>query len=52
MVVYIPEFSISATVLLSYLEKNLASLVVRLDDEMGVEEFTMMVGMGFFVRTG
>ena len=52
MVAYIPEFSISATVLLSYLEKNFASLVVRLDDEMGVEEFTMMVEMGFFVLTG
>ena len=52
MVAYIAEFSIGATVLLSYLEKNLASLVVRLDDEMEVEEFTMMVEMGFFALTG
>ena len=34
------------------LRRNLASLVVRLDDEMGVDEFTMMVEMGFFVLTG
>jgi hypothetical protein len=48
MVFYIPHFNICATVLLSYLKENLASLVVPLDDW----DFIMMVEMGFFVRTG
>lgn len=49
---YIPHFSIVATVLLSHLEKNLASFVVHMYEEMEGEVFTMMVEMGFFVRTG
>jgi hypothetical protein len=52
LVVYIPDFSISATVLLSRLEKNLVSFVVRLNDEEEGEEFAMMVEMGFFILTG
>lgn len=51
-VVYIPHFSICASVLLSYLERNLASFVVHVYDEMESEVFTMMVEMGFFVLTG
>jgi hypothetical protein len=49
---YIPDFNIAATVLLSRLEQNFASLVVDLNSEIEPEEFAMMVGMGFFVRTG
>src|SRR6476659_1665511 len=52
LVTYIPDFNIAATVLLSRLEQNLASLVVDLDGEGEPEEFAMMVGMGFFVLTG
>ena len=48
----IPDFNISATVLLSRLEQNLASLVVSLNGEEETEEFAMMIGMGFFVLTG
>jgi hypothetical protein len=51
MVVFIPDFSITATVLLSRLETNLASFLVELDEEEG-EEFVMMVEMGFFALTG
>jgi hypothetical protein len=51
MIISIPDFSITATVLLSWLEKNLASLVVALYEEEG-EDFVMLVEMGFFVRTG
>ncbi len=51
MVVYIPDFSIAATVLLSRLEKNLVSLLVKLNEE-EVEPFVVMVEMGFFARTG
>jgi hypothetical protein len=54
IVLEIPNFSIGATVLLSRVEKNLASFIVRLNSEEVtlVEEFAMMVGMGFFVLTG
>ena len=54
MVAEIPNFSIGATVLLSRIEKNLASFIVRLNSEEVtlVEEFAMMVGMGFFILTG
>jgi hypothetical protein len=52
LVTYIPDFNIAATVLLSRLEQNLASLVVDLHGEEEREEFAMMVGMGFFVLTG
>jgi hypothetical protein len=51
MVVFIPDFSITATVLLSRLEKNLASFLVELNEEEG-EEFVMMVEMGLFALTG
>jgi hypothetical protein len=51
MVVSIPDFSIGGTILLSRLEKNLASFLVDLNAEEG-EEFVMMVEMGFFVLTG
>jgi len=52
LALFIPDFNIGATILLSRLEKNLASLVVNLDGEEESEEFAMMVGMGFFVLTG
>jgi hypothetical protein len=52
LIVYYPDFNIRATVLLSRLEQNLASLVVNLDGEEEPEEFAMMVGMEFFVLTG
>jgi hypothetical protein len=52
LVVYIPDFSIVATVLLSRLVKNLVSFVVRLNDEEEGEEFAMMVEMGLFILTG
>src|SRR5262249_44470636 len=51
MITSVPDFSITATVLLSWLEKNLTSLVVELYEAEG-EDFVMMVEMGFFVRTG
>ena len=47
-----PTSTSRATVLLSRLEQNLASLVVDLNGEVEPEEFAMMVGMGFFVLTG
>jgi hypothetical protein len=50
--IYIPDFSICATVLLSRLEKNLASFVVSVNGDEEAEEFAMMIGMGFFVPTG
>jgi hypothetical protein len=51
MVVYIPDFGIIGTVLLSRLEKNFASFLVDLKEEEG-EVFVMMVEMGFFALTG
>jgi hypothetical protein len=51
-VIYIPEFSIIGTVLLSRLYKNLVSFVVELNEEDEGAVFAMMVQMGFFVRTG
>jgi hypothetical protein len=51
MVASVPDFSITATVLLSQLEKNLASLVVDLYEEEG-DDFVMMFEMRFFIRTG
>ena len=49
-----PDFGIGATVMLSRLEKNFASFIVHLTsgDEELVDEFVMMVEMGFFVLTG
>jgi hypothetical protein len=52
LLIYVPDFSICATVLLSGLEKNWASLVVSVNGDEEAEEFAMMIGMGFFVRTG
>jgi hypothetical protein len=54
LLAYIPDFGIGATVLLSKLETNLVSLAVCLNGEEVelVEEFAMMVEMGFFVLTG
>lgn len=52
LVVYVPDFSIAATVLLSRLEKNLVAFVTRLNDEQEGEAFAMMVKMGFFILTG
>jgi hypothetical protein len=51
-VTYIPDFSITATVLISRLEQNLASFLVSLNREVESEEFAMMIAMGFFVLTG
>jgi hypothetical protein len=51
-IAYFPDFNIAATVLLSRLEKDLATLVVGLNCEAIPEEFAMMIGMGFFVLTG
>lgn len=48
LVVQIP---IAATVLLSRLERNLVSLVVRVNGE-EAEEFVVMAEMGFFALTG
>ena len=51
---YTPDFSIGATVLLSRFEKNLFSITVGPTNE-DVEvsnEFAMMVELGFFVLTG
>ena len=52
LVVYMPDFGIGAIVLLSQVEKNFATFLVRLNSELEVELFTMMVDMGFFVLTG
>jgi hypothetical protein len=46
-----PDFNISACVLLSRLEKKLASFTIGLDS-WEAEEFVVMAGMGFFVLTG
>jgi hypothetical protein len=51
-IAYLPDFNIGATVMLSRLERNLASFVVELNGEEEPEEFAMMIGMGFFVLTG
>jgi hypothetical protein len=49
----IPDFGMGATVMLSQLKKNLASFTVRLRGEytLLVEDFVMMIEMGFFVLT-
>ena len=53
-VCWIPQFAIGATVMLSRLEENLASIAIGMNDADGMEfdEFAMMVEMGFFVLTG
>jgi hypothetical protein len=50
-IVFIPDFGIAGAILLAQLLKNCCTARVRLESELG-EEFTMMVGMGFFVLTG
>jgi len=52
MMASIPDFGIGATVLLSRIEKNLASFMVCLNGEEEVAEFVMMAEMGFFALTG
>jgi hypothetical protein len=52
--IYIPDFGIGATVMVSQLEENLASFAIQLNGvaiEL-VDEFVMMAEMGFFVLTG
>src|SRR3954451_21238878 len=51
-VLYIPDFGIAATWMIAKLDKDYASFVIALNTELECEEFAMMVGMGFFVRTG
>ena len=53
-IIFIPEFSIGATVMVSQLEKNLASFAIQLNGEQVdlVDMFVMMADMGFFVLTG
>lgn len=53
-IIYMPDFSIGATVMVSQLEKNLASFAIQLNGEEVelVDMFVMMVEMGFFVLTG
>jgi len=50
-IVYVPDFGMAGAVLLAKLLKNFSTARVRLEPELG-DEFTMMVGMGFFVLTG
>jgi hypothetical protein len=49
-----PDFGIGATVMLSQLEKKLASITIGLNDASGIafDEFAMMAEMGFFVLSG
>lgn len=52
-IVYLPDFNISATVMLSRLERYLASFILQLNsDPELVDEFAMMAEMEFFVLTG
>jgi hypothetical protein len=56
-VIALPHFGIAATVMLSRLETNLMSFMVSMvtlndGDEALVEEFVMMLEMGFFALTG
>jgi len=51
LIAEIPDFNIGATVMLSRFKKHLASITIDLAS-MDVEEFAIMVGMGFFVLTG
>ncbi len=48
---YIPDFGICATILITYLRRSLASVRVYLRD-WEAEEFTIMLELGFFVKTG
>lgn len=51
--IYIPDFGITASVLLSRLIDSGFSLIVDLyGEDLEVEVFSMMIGMGFFARTG
>jgi hypothetical protein len=49
---YIPDFGMGAIVMLSKLEKNLASFALGENDADVFDEFVMMAEMGFFVLTG
>lgn len=48
---YMPDFGISATLLISRLGKEFVSISIPMADE-GMVEAAMMVGMGFFIRIG
>jgi hypothetical protein len=45
----IPDFGIAATMMLMRLREDMTRFMLHLDSEEG-EDFTMLVGMGFFVR--
>jgi hypothetical protein len=52
-IVYLPNFSIAATVMISQLEKYLVSFAIQLNgEEVLVDAFVIMAEMGFFVLTG
>jgi hypothetical protein len=53
-IMYLPDFSIAATVMISQLEKNLVSFAIQLNGKEVelVDEFVIMADMGFFVLTG
>jgi hypothetical protein len=48
---FIPDFGISATVMVMQLQQHRTSFVLRADDELAAE-FAMMAVMGFFERKG
>jgi hypothetical protein len=48
-ILYIPDFGIAGTMMLMRLKEDMTQFVLHLDSEEG-EDFTMLVGMGFFVR--
>jgi hypothetical protein len=48
----IPHFGIAATVFLMRLKDHLVSFVISFNEGDGVDEFVMMVEMGFFVCSG
>src|SRR5262249_13699018 len=45
----IPDFGVAATMMLMRLREDMSRLMLRPDSEEG-EDFTMLLGMGFFVR--
>ena len=47
-VVYIPDFSVAASLIIMQLKEFRNSLIVRVDDDEEAEHFAMMAGMGFF----
>jgi hypothetical protein len=52
LMVYLPDFGMAATWLVWQLQENLVSFMIRINGAEEIEEFAMMVGMGFFVLTG